>query len=94
MFMSDQNYRTRVPFYIGADGKRVTLADLPSGTHRRWLPRHKQIVLSAVCHGLLTFEEACERYKLTVDEFLSWQRSIDKHGLPGLRATRIQDYRG
>ena len=34
------------------------------------------------------------RYTLTVDEFLSWQRSIDKHGLPGLRATRIQDYRG
>ena len=31
--------------------------------------------------------------KLTVDEFLSWQRSIDKHGLPGLRATRIQEYR-
>jgi hypothetical protein len=25
---------------------------------------------------------------------LSWQRSIDKHGLPGLRATRIQEYRG
>jgi Protein of unknown function (DUF1153) len=28
-----------------------------------------------------------------VDEFLSWQRSIDRHGLAGLRATRIQDYR-
>ena len=38
-------------------------------------------------------EEACERYTLTVDEFLSWQRSIDRYGLPGLRATRIQDYR-
>jgi hypothetical protein len=25
---------------------------------------------------------------------LRWQRSIDKHGLPGLRATRIQEYRG
>ena len=74
--MSDQNYRTRVPFYIGADGKRVTLADLPSGTHRRWLPRHKQIVLSAVSHGLLTFEEACERYNPTLDEYLSWQRAL------------------
>ena len=27
--------------------------------------------------------------KLTADKFLSWD-----HGLPGLRATRIQDYRG
>ena len=49
--------------------------------------------MAAVRGGLLSLEEACERYKLTVDEFLSWQRSIDRHGLPGLRATRIQDYR-
>jgi|GEM_PF-5971977 len=44
-------------------------------------------------------EEAAEEIRarfhaLTVDEFLSWQRSIDKHGLPGLRATRVQEYRG
>ena len=50
-------------------------------------------VLWTVRGGMLSLEEACERYKLTVDEFLSWQRSIDKHGLPGLRATRLQDYR-
>ena len=43
--------------------------------------------------GLLSLEEACTRYTLTVDEFLSWQRSINRHGLPGLRATRVQDYR-
>ena len=51
-------------------------------------------VVAAVRGGLISLEEACERSTLTVDEFLSWQRSIDKHGLPGLRATRIQDYRG
>jgi hypothetical protein len=28
-----------------------------------------------------------------VDEFLSWQSSIDEHGLAGLRTTRIQLYR-
>ncbi|MEM7637334.1 MAG: DUF1153 domain-containing protein, partial [Pseudomonadota bacterium] len=28
-----------------------------------------------------------------VEEYLSWQRSIDRHGLAGLRTTRIQDYR-
>jgi len=27
-----------------------------------------------------------------VDEFLSWQASIDQHGLAGLRTTRIQQY--
>jgi hypothetical protein len=28
-----------------------------------------------------------------VEEFLSWQRLIDRHGLRGLRVTRLQDYR-
>jgi hypothetical protein len=30
---------------------------------------------------------------LTVDEFLARQRSIDHHGLAGLRTTRTQKYR-
>ena len=41
----------------------------------------------------LDLEEACERYNLTVDEFLSWQHLMDRHGLLGLRATQVQDYR-
>ncbi|MEO0730712.1 MAG: DUF1153 domain-containing protein, partial [Pseudomonadota bacterium] len=56
--------------------------------------RRKAEVVAAVRGGLLSIDEACDRYKLTVDEFLSWQRSLEKDGLPGLRATRIQDYRG
>jgi hypothetical protein len=56
--------------------------------------RRKAVVVAAVRGGLLTMEEACDRYTLTVEEFLGWQRSIDRHGLAGLRATRIQDYRG
>jgi hypothetical protein len=71
--MTEQQFRTRVRYVIGPDGKAE--------------------VVAAVRGGLLSLEEACDRYKLTVDEFLSWQRSIDRHGLAGLRATRIQDYR-
>ena len=41
----------------------------------------------------LTLEEACERYRLTPEEFLGWQSSIDRHGMAGLRTTRIQVYR-
>src|SRR6516165_63968 len=33
------------------------------------------------------------RYSLTVDEFRSWQESIDQYGLGGLRIKRIQQYR-
>jgi len=85
--------RPRVKYVIGPDGSPLTIADLPPTNTRRWVIRRKAEVVAAVRGGLLSIEEACDRYKLTVDEFLSWQRSIDKHGLPGLRATRVQEYR-
>jgi hypothetical protein len=59
----------------------------------RWVIRRKAELVAAVRGGLLSLEEACDRYTLTVDEFLSWQRLIERYGLPGLRATRVQDYR-
>ena len=49
--------------------------------------------VAAVRGGLLSLDEACERYRLTNEEFLAWQQSIDRHGLAGLRTTRIQQYR-
>jgi hypothetical protein len=39
-------------------------------------------------------EEALRRYQLSEEEFLSWQRAFETHGLAGLRATRVQQYRG
>ena len=91
--MAEQHYRNRVRYVIGPDGSPLTIADLPPKETKRWVIRRKAEVVAAVRGGLLSLDEACERYKLTVDEFLSWQRSIDRHGLPGLRATRVQDYR-
>lgn len=88
-----ENYRPRVRYVIGPDGCPLTIADLPKQSTKRWVIRRKAEVVAAVRGGLLSLEEACERYKLTVEEFLSWQRSIDQHGLAGLRATRIQHYR-
>ena len=91
--MTEQQMRARGRYVIGPDGSPLTVADLPPRDTKRWVIRRKAEVVAAVRGGLLSMEEACERYTLTVDEFLSWQRSIDKHGLPGLRATRVQDYR-
>ncbi len=78
---------------MGPDGSPLTIADLPPANTRRWVIRRKAEVVAAVRGGLLSLNDACERYRLTIDEFLSWQRSIEKHGLPGLRATRVQEYR-
>jgi Protein of unknown function (DUF1153) len=85
--------RPRVKYVIGPDGSPLTIADLPPPETRRWVIRRKAEVVAAVRGGLLSLEEACQRYTLTVDEFLSWQSSIDQHGLAGLRTTRIQHYR-
>ena len=91
--MNEQQMRARVRYVIGPDGSPLTIADLPPKNTKRWVIRRKTEVVAAVRGGLLSIDEACERYLLTVDELLSWQRSIEKHGLPGLRATRLQDYR-
>ena len=91
--MAEQPYRARARFVIGPDGGPLTLADLPTRNTTRWVTHRKAEVVAAVRGGLLTVEEACARYALTLDEFLTWQRSIDRHGLAGLRTTRIQEYR-
>ena len=88
------NHRhNRARYVIGPDGSPLTLADLPPLDTKRWVIRRKAVLVAAVRGGLLSLEEACERYKLTVDEFLCWQHLIEHHGLPGLRTTRVQDYR-
>ncbi|NDW05886.1 CtrA inhibitor SciP [Jiella pacifica] len=85
--------RPRVKYVIGPDGSPLTLADLPPSNTRRWVIRRKAEVVAAVRGGLLSLDEACSRYTLTVEEFLSWQMSIDQHGLAGLRTTQLQEYR-
>ncbi len=68
--------------------------DLPPASTKRWVIRRKAAVVSAVRTGVISLEEACARYHLSVEEFLSWQRMIDRHGVRGLRTTRLQEYRG
>ena len=65
-------HRPRVKYVIGPDGSPLTIADLPSVATRRWVIRRKAEVVAAVRGGLLSLEEACRRYTLTVEEFLSF----------------------
>ena len=69
------------------------MGELPPANTRRWVVRRKAAVVAAVESGKITLEEACRRYQLTEEEFRAWQRAYDAHGLPGLRATRLQQYR-
>ena len=42
---------------------------------------------------MITIEEVCQSYGLSVDEFLSWHNAMQRHGLQGLRTTKLQNYR-
>ena len=71
----------------------MTIDDLPAPGTQRWITRRKAEVVAGVRSGLISLEDACKRYSLSVEEFLSWQTTLDRHGLPGLRVTRLQDLR-
>src|SRR5918911_3673347 len=60
---------------------------------QRWTARCKAAVIEAVRGGWVPIEEACRLYNISVDEFLAWERDIDRNGVPGLRSTRYQIYR-
>ena len=78
----------RPAFVIGPLGERLSLADLPPPNTERWVVRRKAEVVAAVNGGLLSLDDACDRYCLTIEEFASWQRAVERAGLPGLRVTR------
>ena len=88
-----ENQKIRPQQVIGPLGEALTLATLPPIATARWTPRRKAEVVAAVAGGLLTFDEACERYSLSIEELTSWQRAVDRSGMPGLRVTRIKHYR-
>ncbi|MBB4861108.1 transposase [Novosphingobium chloroacetimidivorans] len=78
---------------VGFRGERLTLDKLPDRGTTRWVANRKAEVVAAVIGGLLTAREACNRYELSLEELVSWQRAIDRDGLPGLRATKAQQNR-
>ena len=77
---------------IGGEIESGTL-ELPPPDTKRWVTRRKAVIVKAVRTGVISLEDVCRRYELSVEEFLAWQRAIDTHGVPGLRVTRLQIYR-
>lgn len=78
---------------IGPRGEVLTLAKLPPAGIGRWSPRRKAEVVVAVAGGLLTIEEACERYSLSIEEFTRWRSTWERGGMRKLRVTRVQEDR-
>jgi len=87
-------HTSSVPYVIGPDGEKMTKADMPAPTTRRWVPRRKARVVAAVEGGLISREEACSRYAISQEEFEDWKTGLSRHGLRGLCVTRINQRRG
>ena len=62
-------------------------------TWSRWTARRKAAVVEAVHSSRITIEEVCRRYTLSVEEFLSWHNTIQRHGVEGLQINKLQNYR-
>jgi CheY-like chemotaxis protein len=73
-----------------ASGGEAALAHshLPPADTSRWVARRKAEVVDAVRAGRLSIEEACRRYRLTVEELAGWQRAFLRYGLAGLKVSR------
>ena len=78
---------------IGPLGNILSLETLPARNTKRWSSRRKAEVIVAVEGALLSFEDACERYDLTLEEFATWQRAVRRSGLRGLRVSKLQLYK-
>ena len=88
-----ENQKIRPAQVNGQLGEPLTIESLPPPETTRWVVRRKAEVVAAVAGGLLTVDEVCKRYNLSLEEFTGWQRAVDRSGMPGLRVTRIKHYR-
>lgn len=90
--MNEAHPKTRGPAF-GLDDPPCSIADLPPPNTKRWVVRRKAAVVYAVEHGILSLDEACRRYSISVEEYRSWRTMLERHGLRGLRVTRLGEYR-
>ncbi len=78
---------------IDRDQKQMMLSELPPPDIKRWGVRRKAAVVAAVKNGAITLDDVCWLYDISVEEFLTWQEMIEKHGVRGLHVNRLQVYR-
>ena len=82
-----------VKVVTGPLGEPMTRADLPPPDTARWVMRRKAQIVSAIHGGLISESEACSIYNISPDELLAWKVLVEKCGMLGLRATKLQHYK-
>ena len=79
-----ENQKIRPAQVIGPLGEPLTLDSLPPSTTTRWVVRRKAEVVAAVNGGLLSVDEVCERYNLTIEEFVKRTKALQDPEILGV----------
>lgn len=85
--------RPLLPKTVTPDGREITIADLPPRDTNRWISKRKACVVAAVQGGLISLNDACVRYRLSVEEYIGWEQALARHGVPGLRISHTSNRR-
>jgi hypothetical protein len=80
-------------FAVSTESQHRTRVTLPPADTVRWVASRKTMVLAAIDAGSLSIEEACLRYRLSIEEIASWLRLTELHGSDGLKISRLGEYR-
>lgn len=83
----------KISYVVGPKGAPLTRSDLPYHNSMRWTTHRKAVVVLAVEGGLITLQEACHIYNISIDEYLVWRYRLEQFGLLGLRSSKEQHYR-
>ena len=83
-------HNSRPARIIGPLREVLTRENLPPPNTLRWVASRKAQVVAAVETGLLTIEEAMKRYRLSLEEFYSWQWAMDRGGVAALRVAAVK----
>lgn len=76
-----------------ASGRIITQADLPPKDTCRWVASRKAVVVHAIDNGLISKDDAIDRWSLSDEELDEWMSALDNFGVSALKATNLQRYR-
>lgn len=76
-----------------APKQRETKIELPPPNTKRWSSRRKAAVVVATRAGILSRQEAHQRYMLSDEELATWEVAFDRRGIPGLSSASLQLHR-
>jgi hypothetical protein len=74
--------------YINQDLQDIA-AHLPASYATRWSPARKAAVVRAVEADVIGLDRALALYRLSLGEFVSWQKNYAARGVSGLAAKRL-----